>query len=66
MPRAISIRREKIIDEQGNIVELAIWQVPSTRQNVAGIRYRLAFVRRGEAIPAVLYDWHPPKGHHRH
>ena len=66
MPRAIPIRREKIIDEQGNIVELAIWKVPSTRQNVAGIRYRLAFVRRGEGIPAVLYDCHPPKGHHRH
>ena len=66
MPRAIPIRREKIIDEQGNIVELAIWKVPSTRQNVAGIRYRLAFVRRGEGIPAVLYDWHRPKGHHRH
>jgi len=37
-----------------------------TRQNVAGIRYRLAFVRRGEGVPVVLYDWHPPKGHHRH
>jgi Family of unknown function (DUF6516) len=66
MPRATPIRREKVIDEQGNIVELAIWKVPSTRQNVAGIRYRLAFVRRGEGVPAVLYDWHLPKGHHRH
>ena len=66
MPRAIPIRREKIIDEQGNIVELAIWKVPSTRQNVAGIRYRLAFVRRGEGVPTVLYDCHPPEGHHRH
>ena len=46
MPRAIPIRREKVIDEQGNIVELAIWKVPPARQNVAGIRYRLAFVRR--------------------
>jgi hypothetical protein len=66
MPRAIPIRREKVIDEQGNIVELAIWRIPPTRQNVAGIRYRLAFVRRGEGIPPVLYDCHPPKGHHRH
>jgi hypothetical protein len=66
MPRAIPIRREKVIDEQGNIVELAIWKVPPTRENAAGIRYRLAFVRRGQAVPAVLYDCHPPKGHHRH
>lgn len=35
-------------------------------QNVAGIRYRLAFVRRGEGAPADLYDCHAPKGHHRH
>jgi len=28
--------------------------------------YRLAFVRRGEEKPAVLYDNHSPKGHHRH
>jgi hypothetical protein len=54
MPRATPIRREKVIDEQGNIVELAIWKVPPSRQDVAGIRYRLAFVRRGEGIPAVL------------
>jgi len=66
MPRATPIRREKVIDERGNIVELAIWKVPPTGQNPAGIRYRLAFVRRGEEVPTVLYDCHPPKGHHRH
>ena len=42
MPRATPIRREKVIDERGNITELAIWQVPPTGQNQAGIRYRLA------------------------
>ena len=30
------------------------------------MRYRLAFVRRGEEKPAALYDNHSPKGHHRH
>lgn len=34
--------------------------------DAAGVRYRLAFVRRGEEQPAVLYDNHLPKGHHRH
>ena len=66
MPRATPIRREKVIDEHGNIVELAIWKVLPTPQNPVGVRYRLAFVRRGEAVPVVLYDCHPPKGHHRH
>jgi len=30
------------------------------------VRYRLAFVPAGAQRPAVLYDNHPPKGHHRH
>jgi len=66
MVRATLILREKVIDEEGNITELVIWKVPVTPQNPAGIRYRLAFVRRGERVPAVLYDNHQPKGHHRH
>jgi len=31
-----------------------------------GVRYRLAFIRSGEETPAILYDNHHPKGHHRH
>ncbi len=30
MPRATVILREKVIDEEGNIVELTIWRVPVT------------------------------------
>ncbi len=66
MARAALILREKVIDEQGNIVELVIWKVPATPENPAGLRYRLAFIRRGEKRPVVLYDNHQPKGHHRH
>ncbi len=66
MARATPIRRDKVIDEQGNITELAMWKVPATRQNPAGIRYRLAFVHGGERTPIVLYDNHGSKGHHRH
>lgn len=47
-------------------MEVAIWKVPMSKQSPAGVRYRLAFVRRGERAPAVLYDNHHPKGHHRH
>ncbi len=66
MRRATAILREKVIDEHGNILELAIWQVPTTSRSPSGVKYRLAFVRQGEQIPAVLYDNHAPKGHHRH
>ncbi len=66
MPRATAVLREKVIDEQGNILELVIWRIPTTPRSPSGVRYRLAFVRRGEERPAVLYDNHSPKGHHRH
>ena len=67
MGRARLVLREKIIDEQGNITEFAIWAVPAEGQPATErVRYRLAFVRRGERSPAVLYDNHEPKGHHRH
>lgn len=66
MPRATAILREKLIDEEGNILELAIWRVPATSRAPVGVRYRLAFVRAGEATPAILYDNHHPKGPHRH
>lgn len=66
MPRATLVLREKVIDEEGNIVELVIWKVPVTPPHPVGVRYRLAFVRRGERAPAVLYDNHHPKGPHRH
>ncbi len=66
MPRATAVLREKVIDEGGNVLELVIWRVPSTARSPSGVKYRLAFVRRDEGDPAVLYDNHSPKGHHRH
>jgi hypothetical protein len=56
MPRATALLREKVIDEHGNILELVIWSVPATSRTPSGVRYRLAFVKRGEDDPAVLYD----------
>lgn len=66
MPRARLVLRQKVIDEGGNILELVVWRVPTTAMMPSGIRYRLAFVRRGEERPVVLYDNHLPKGDHRH
>ncbi len=57
---------EKATDEEGNLFEAKIWRVPVSTRYREGIRYRLAFVACGEKSPAVLYDNHHPKGHHRH
>jgi len=53
MPRAAAIRQEKVIDEDGNILEVVIWRVPATSRSPVGVRYRLAFIRKGEARPVV-------------
>ena len=66
MPRARLVLREKTIDEEGNLTEFVIWEIPGRRRGGERVRYRLAFIRRGEQTPAVLYDNHEPKGHHRH
>ena len=63
---AILLRREKYVDADGDLVELVLWQVPRSAAYPDGIRYRLAFVLAETTKPAVLYDNHHPKGHHRH
>ena len=60
------LRRERYVDTDGDLVELVLWQVPRSAAYPDGIRYRLAFVLAGTTRPAVLYDNHHPKGHHRH
>ncbi len=63
---AALLLREKTTDEKGNLREIVIWQVEPNPRQREGIRYRLALIRTGEKVPAVLYDNHHPKGHHRH
>jgi len=60
------VLRQKVIDEEGNILDMTIWRVPKNPRTPDGVRYRLAYIPRGEREPAVLYDNHHPKGHHRH
>lgn len=43
-----------------------LWHVPASTAYPEALRYRLAYLRAGTKIPAVLYDNHRPKGHHRH
>src|SRR5712691_2072745 len=66
MARATILIREKAIAENGDILEVVVWRVSSTPRSAGSVRYRLAYVRHAERVPAVLYDNHSPKGHHRH
>lgn len=64
--RAVLLRRERYVDADGDLVELVLWLVPRSAAYPDGIRYRLAFLLAGSKRPAVLYDNHHPKSHHRH
>lgn len=64
--RATVLLQEKMTDERGNLREMVIWRVSPNPQQPAGVRYRLALILAGESTPAILYDNHHPKGHHRH
>ncbi len=66
MARATLILQRKWTDERGNLYEMVIWKVVRSALYPEAVRYRLAFIRSGEEIPALLYDNHHPKGHHRH
>lgn len=66
MAPAKLIIRQKWTDEKGNLYEIVLWRVERNARHPEGVRYRLAFIRTGEDVPAILYDNHHPKGHHRH
>ena len=66
MARARLILRRKWTDERENLYEIVIWKVDRSTLYPEAVRYRLAFIRSGEQRPALLYDNHHPKGHHRH
>jgi hypothetical protein len=66
MAPAKLITRLKWTDERGNLYEIVLWRVERNARHPEGVRYRLAFIRTGEEVPAILYDNHHPKGHHRH
>jgi hypothetical protein len=64
--RARLLRHRKWTDEAGNLYEIVLWRVAQSARHPEGVRYRLAFIRSGEKAPALVYDNHHPKGHHRH
>lgn len=64
--KARLIHRIKLIDQAGGIEERMIWEVPKSAKCSDRVRYRLAYIPHGAKRPAILYDNHHPKGHHRH
>jgi hypothetical protein len=64
--RALLVLQNRVIDEEGDLTELVLWQAPRSPRHPEGVRYRLAFLLAGTDRPAILYDNHHPKGHHRH
>ena len=60
------IHRSKFAHPDGSIEERVVWEVPRSPRQPEGYRYRLVYIRPGEMTPAVLYDNHHPKGHHKH
>lgn len=63
---AVRVMRLKETDLDGDLIEIIVWKVPASFDNPDGLRYRMAFIPLGERSPAVLYDNHHPKGHHKH
>lgn len=56
---------EKIVRDDGGIVELVIWQLPrATPDRPHALKYRLYFGRGGKCL--VRYDNETGKGDHRH
>ena len=54
----------KNIEANGDIVEMRIWKVPSSKRSPSGLKYSLVYIRGGKRI--IGYDNAEGKGHHRH
>lgn len=63
--KAISLKKEKIIDELGNVVEIRMWQLPGpSKDKPHGYKYSLVYIVEG--IRVIGYDNSEGKGDHRH
>jgi hypothetical protein len=64
--RSKLLLKEKFTDDDQNLVEMVAWKVLVSAKYPNGVRYRLVFIPAEMNRPAVLYDNHYPKGHHKH
>ncbi|OGP72834.1 MAG: hypothetical protein A2V86_09000 [Deltaproteobacteria bacterium RBG_16_49_23] len=61
--RAVKILHTKEV-KGDEIVEIKIWQVPKSKNPPHGVKYSIAYVKRGKRL--VGYDNAEGKGDHRH
>ena len=54
----------KSVEPNRDIVEMKIWQVPTSAKNSQGIKYSLVYIKDGKRL--MGYDNAEGKGHHRH
>jgi len=63
--KSVLVLHEKIVRDDGAIVELVVWQLPlATPDRPHALKYRLYFGRGGKCL--VRYDNETGKGDHRH
>jgi hypothetical protein len=63
MPTQLIFYR-KNVGEEGDIVEMKIWEVPRSRKTPEGLKYSLVYIREGKRL--IGYDNAEGKGHHKH
>jgi hypothetical protein len=64
MPKGKLVLHTKYVDEQGEPVEMKVYDVPKTPTTPYGFKYSLVYVYKGQRL--VGYDNHERKGDHRH
>jgi hypothetical protein len=62
--KARLILHRKNIERTGDIVEMKIWKVPTSKRRPLGLKYSLVYIREGKRV--IGYDNAEGKGHHRH
>ena len=62
--KAVSVKRVKVSDEYGNIIEIKVWSVPRTREKPHGFKYSLVYIVDEKRV--IGYDNAEGRGDHRH
>ena len=58
------IRSIKVREDDGSIMEIKLWQVPSSGDKPHGYKYSLVYIVKNERV--IGYDNAEGKGDHRH
>lgn len=62
--KAEPLFHRKNIEKSGDIVEMKIWRVPTSKDKPHGLKYSLVYIREGKRV--IGYDNAEGRGDHRH